>query len=128
MGRRQKEKNEHIEFISGFFSVICTLLSIGITMVYINYMNYALNDLKLLDRSRWGSLTIYLSGMLIFVIVFLALNFLFCWFKLYIKKEGFIANSIIKLWGGWSYLTLVRFFNYFEQLDRIVYFVPLYGY
>lgn len=111
MGRRQKEKNEHIEFISGFFSVICTLLSIGITMVYINYMNYALNDLKLLDRSRWGSLTIYLSGMLIFVIVFLALNFLFCWFKLYIKKEGFIANSIIKLWGGgWSYLTLVRFF------------------
>ncbi len=128
MGRRQKEKNEHIEFISGFFSVICTLLSIGITMVYINYMNYALNDLKLLDRSRWGSLTIYLSGMLIFVIVFLALNFLFCWFKLYIKKEGFIANSIIKLWGGGVISLWSDFFNYFEQLDRIVYFVPLYGY
>jgi len=52
---------------------LATIVSVCITMLYINYMNYALDNLGVLDRRYWRSLTIYITGILIFLGVFFAL-------------------------------------------------------
>ncbi len=56
--------------------IVGSVLSIVLTMIYINYMNYALDRLCILDRTHWRTLTVYLSGMLLFFVLFVIINLL----------------------------------------------------
>lgn len=77
--------------------IVLSLIPIIATIIYIYMMNYALDTLGILDERKWRSITIYLTGMGLFAVLFLALNVLVFLIGFLLKKNCKAARLIAQI-------------------------------
>lgn len=91
------EKNSDIA--KGICFVLLSAMTIAISIVYVYRMNYALDSLEILDRGKWRTLTIYLTGMVIFAGLFLAINVIVYFLGIFFEKHRGVAALIAQIAG-----------------------------
>lgn len=91
------EKNSDIA--KGICFVLLSAMTIAISIVYVYRMNYTLDSLEILDRGKWRTLTIYLTGMVIFAGLFLAINVIVYFLGIFFEKHRGVAALIAQIAG-----------------------------
>lgn len=77
--------------------IFLSVLLIVFLIVYVYKMNYALDTLEILDEKKWRTITIYISGIVGFAILFLILNLVVYGIGIFFVKHKKVARLLTEV-------------------------------